>query len=386
MCVYFINTPITPRLKARFTQLNKVSTQDCKEVEFIEDVDPEDCTGIVFSPEASHDLLCEYREKRIPCMINTQDTNTIDKYIIKTKVGVTAKAERFSYDGWEVTSQGDIRFSPFFAQIKVENKKWSMENYYQLIIKGGKFLGATGWRDMKGIPPLRIEITSSPWTRDSVARDKESLYIFTDNLLRTSGNNPIDPESWYVKKYTGSFICCDHIMLPNNFKYPTKSQAVIRGLDNAFPITTMEDCHLSQLSDCTAYNIKDIWSDEINAIRAAYLTGKYRRIVISNCEFGNGTYSRIKSNEPLLYRYLYRKLFSLGIINEPSVRVVESLTMDINTQVKNMYIWFLEQNPELLVELIEIARKHTLTDRFWVPGTSSQAYYYKEILNEHFTL
>jgi len=66
------------------------------------------------------------------------------------------------------------------------------------------------------------------FTRNSVAKDANSLYIFTDNATRTSGSKKIDKDSWYAKKYGAGK------------KYPAQTTAVIRGLDNAFPVTTVK--------------------------------------------------------------------------------------------------------------------------------------------------
>jgi hypothetical protein len=77
-------------------------------------------------------------------------------------------------------------------------------------------------------PKTKVIKYSGHWTRSQVAKDVRSLYIFTDNLNRTSGVSPIDPESDYAKKYgIGK-------------KYPGATSAVIRGLNNAMPITTQK--------------------------------------------------------------------------------------------------------------------------------------------------
>ena len=65
-----------------------------------------------------------------------------------------------------------------------------------------------------------------PYVRAEVEKDTENMYIFTDNTDRNSGRNLISPDSWYSKKYG------------EGHHYPTMTSALIRGLDNAFPITT----------------------------------------------------------------------------------------------------------------------------------------------------
>lgn len=72
-----------------------------------------------------------------------------------------------------------------------------------------------------------IIIKNTFFDRVAVEADKKNQYIFTENLDRTSGTNPI-------KKSNN--IVIDQLYFRK--KYPTVSQAVIRGLYNAYPITT----------------------------------------------------------------------------------------------------------------------------------------------------
>jgi hypothetical protein len=72
-----------------------------------------------------------------------------------------------------------------------------------------------------------IILKSDLFERSVVEVDKKNQYIFTDNLDRTSGNNQI-------KKSNNIII--DQLYFRK--KYPNVSQAVIRGLYNAYPITT----------------------------------------------------------------------------------------------------------------------------------------------------
>jgi hypothetical protein len=43
----------------------------------------------------------------------------------------------------------------------------------------------------------KIYYSSEFYERDKVAKDKSSLYIFTDNTDRDSGSGVIDDDSWY---------------------------------------------------------------------------------------------------------------------------------------------------------------------------------------------
>jgi hypothetical protein len=66
---------------------------------------------------------------------------------------------RFASGGYEVSSQGDRRFSALYAQLADGR---TIEQAYQLDVKGYRRLGATDWRDGKGRPPL------DPLTRDQL--------------------------------------------------------------------------------------------------------------------------------------------------------------------------------------------------------------------------
>ncbi len=72
-----------------------------------------------------------------------------------------------------------------------------------------------------------IIIKNNYFVRDAVEADKKNQYIFTENLDHTSGSNQI-------KKSNN--IVIDQLYFRK--KYPNVSQAVIRGLYNAYPITT----------------------------------------------------------------------------------------------------------------------------------------------------
>lgn len=148
----------------------------------------------------------------------------------------------------------------------------------------------------------KVEKLTENFSRTSVQNDPDYIYLFTDNSNRTSGSNLIDPNSWYAQKYGITS------------KYPTKTQAVIRGLDNAFPITTMVDQNKTQWSDDNFDEYVKLIDSEINDIKNALDTGKYKGIKYSGV-FGDGTYSKIKDNAPKIWEYLNNKLLEIGINN-----------------------------------------------------------------------
>ena len=150
------------------------------------------------------------------------------------------------------------------------------------------------------------------WTRNSVEEDKDSLYIFTDNTDRTSGNGDIDKNSAYAKKHGAAK------------KYPMKTQAVIRGLDNAFPISTMKNFvgsvanaqkGMGQWQESDFDLFKKTIDEEIEDIKAAqerfyggikYSSGEQE----ADKKIGQGSISKLP---PKLQEYLDNKLLEIGI-------------------------------------------------------------------------
>ena len=74
------------------------------------------------------------------------------------------------------------------------------------------------------------------YIRENVAKDRNNIYVFADNFKRTSGYNNVgqsdNPRT--DKLYLGK-------------KFPTQTQAVIRGLPNALPITTKFGFHPNEV-------------------------------------------------------------------------------------------------------------------------------------------
>ena len=149
----------------------------------------------------------------------------------------------------------------------------------------------------------KVEEFSGKWTRRDVATDPKSLYIFTDNTDRDSGKNPIDPASKYAKKYG------------QGKHYPTTTQAVIRGLDNAMPLSTQRWYHdgakgvAGRWTDANFEEFKAVIDAEIDAIVEEWSTGKYTRIVIGEgSSFFNTSIADISEERtPKIYEYLKNK-------------------------------------------------------------------------------
>ena len=163
--------------------------------------------------------------------------------------------------------------------------------------------------EQRSVPskPSVIQQHKGIWTRSAVEKDTKSLYIFTDNTDRDSGSGLIDPNSRYAQKYG------------QDKHYPTRTQAVIRGLDNAMPISTQHWYHPG------AKGATGVWTDndfeefkktidaEIQDIIDEWNTGKYERIVIGSGDaFFNSPISNISTERvPKLYDYLMSKVEEL---------------------------------------------------------------------------
>ena len=156
------------------------------------------------------------------------------------------------------------------------------------------------------------------WTRDEVENDPRTLYIFTDNTDRTSGGEEIG-DGWYAEKYgKGGFGTVNN---------PTS--AVIRGLPNAAPISTMKwfyrehgvSVEQARWTDSDLEEFKEVIDDEIEQIKQLWDSGNFNSIELPQ----NGIFGKsIKSDRgrsiarltatrtPKLYQYLNKKLQELS--------------------------------------------------------------------------
>lgn len=263
------------------------------------------------------------------------------------------------FEGYELNSATDIRYSPLF--MKIDGR--SIEERYQLDIKGYKYAGITNWKDAKGKTPLKILPITTNYTRTGVGGDFGFLYTFTDNLMRTSGHNPIELHSIYARAFHAG-----------NAKYPAMTQAVIRGLPNACPITTMKDCYGHQLDR----DPSKTWEFEIRYIQGLLATGKFDGLKFFQKTFGQGTYSRLI---PEYQEKLNEQLSKVGINNYGAIPVSEQSSLSNYQQLKQLYIRYFHNNPQLLYELAVIGRDRVFTERY-ASTNMTQVRFYADILNE----
>lgn len=164
------------------------------------------------------------------------------------------------------------------------------------------------------------------YDRNEVRDDRDSLYIFTDNTDRDSGSGLIAEDSWYSKKYG------------IGHHFPTMTSAVIRGLDNARPISTQRWYHYGAKGETGRWNDSDftefrkVIDDEFAEIASAWRTGQYKRIVFPSGKDntpGDGLFnSKIaaitRQRTPILYDYLQQKVRELTqIVNGEEVTPIK---------------------------------------------------------------
>jgi len=183
---------------------------------------------------------------------------------------------------------------------------------------------------------------SQRFTRESAEKDTEYMYLFTDNAGRTSGSGVIDPNGWYAKKYGA------------DKKYAGKTQAVARGLNNAYPITTMVDDKRTQWTDVQFDTYKKIIDDEIATIKEA--SKNYKGIKFgAEMPFGKGAISNMKDSAPKIWNYLNTKLAEIGIDNtgDIPVSIQEAITFDELTEFTD------ERKQEIITNF---AAKHKMSE------------------------
>lgn len=155
----------------------------------------------------------------------------------------------------------------------------------------------------------KIEYHPGNWTRQEVNDNPDVLYVFGDNTNRTSGNNHISNDSKYARTYGLGKM------------FPNTTAAVIRGMDNAMPVSTQHwyDPTTGRTRDAGRWNDSDIQDfkkvidAEFQAIKDEWDTGKYRKIYLPSTGLSNGKISQItEARTPVLFKYLYDKTADLA--------------------------------------------------------------------------
>lgn len=155
----------------------------------------------------------------------------------------------------------------------------------------------------------KIEYHPGNWTRQEVNDNPDVLFVFGDNTNRTSGSNPISNDSKYARTYGLGKM------------FPNATSAIIRGMDNAMPVSTQHwyDPSTCRTRDAGRWNDSDIddfkkvIDAEFQAIKDEWDTGKYRKIYLPSTGLSNGKISQItEARTPVLFKYLYDKTADLA--------------------------------------------------------------------------
>lgn len=155
----------------------------------------------------------------------------------------------------------------------------------------------------------KIEYHPGNWTRQEVNDNPDVLYVFGDNTNRTSGSNPISNDSKYARTYGLGKM------------FPNTTAAIIRGMDNAMPVSTQHwyDPTTGRTRDAGRWNdsdiddFKKIIDAEFQAIKDEWDAGKYRKIYLPSTGLSNGKISQItEARTPVLFKYLYDKTADLA--------------------------------------------------------------------------
>ena len=230
-----------------------------------------------------------------------------DAYDMKLMIGlITDKLKQYPDLVTQITERGGLAFLDKSTHT-MGTGRWSSKNPKNMFMNALK----QAYRNVSTTPTVSTEVEkteiiplteSERFTRESAEKDKDYLYLFTDNAGRTSGSGTIDPNSWYAKKYG------------TDKKYASKTQAVARGLENVYPITTMVDDKRTQWTDAQFDEYKKIIDDEIETIKKAL--SKYKGIKFgAEMPFGKGAISNMKESAPKIWNYLNQKLAEIGIDN-----------------------------------------------------------------------
>lgn len=155
----------------------------------------------------------------------------------------------------------------------------------------------------------KIDYHPGNWTRQEVNDNPDVLYVFGDNTNRTSGSNPISNDSKYARTYGLGKM------------FPNATAAIIRGMDNAMPVSTQHwydpstgrTRNAGRWNDSDIDDFKKVIDAEFQAIKDEWDTGKYRKIYLPSTGLSNGEISQItEARTPVLFKYLYDKTVDLA--------------------------------------------------------------------------
>lgn len=146
---------------------------------------------------------------------------------------------------------------------------------------------------------LFTSILSTP-KRSLTKHDLDNAYVFEDCLDRTKGKNKIKDDTLYAKRFG------------NELFYPSVGSTCLRGLDNAFPITTLNSGE-KPWTDNDFSEFKKVIDADFKAIINECKKKKYKAIIFPK----NGILNKSKTSisykrTPKLFKYLIKKEIELA--------------------------------------------------------------------------
>lgn len=186
-----------------------------------------------------------------------------------------------------------------------------------------------------------IQTHRGNWSRQEAENNPDILYVFTDNTDRDSGSGKIPDDSWYSKKYG------------KGKHYPGATAAVVRGLDNSRPLSTMRYFYKTHnykyptdrsskalWHDSDVEEFKKVIREELEEIVKEFNTGKYKTIMFPN---GDGLFNTKLSNitkerTPKLYQALADLLHEYGFDSMIPTAVTSTQKKNINKTESLDYI------------------------------------------------
>lgn len=107
-------------------------------------------------------------------------------------------------------------------------------------------------------------------SRTDAKQNKSVLYLFEDNLERTSNKiGGVVGKGWYSTKYASR---------EKTLYYGINDSSRLRGIQNAFPISTRLNGNNEQITSENLEQFKKHVENEINTIRMAWMTGAYNSV------------------------------------------------------------------------------------------------------------
>ena len=154
---------------------------------------------------------------------------------------------------------------------------------------------------------MKLKKSDKLYKRSEVKEQTDKLFIFTDNCDRTSGSVSIKDSSQYSQRFNKTGL-----------KHPMKTSAIIRGLDNAYPITTQKsyskakNIYLGNWKDEDFKEFKKVIDKDIEEIKKACVEKGYKEIIFPPYGILNTDIARITiSRTPKLFQYIIDKELEL---------------------------------------------------------------------------